>query len=56
MGVNAAPPAPTYINASEIKVVFAKHYLTEEVDVEQYVEEMKKLLLEQIHAGKKVIV
>lgn len=49
-------PEPTYINASEIKVVFAKHYLTEEADVEQYVEELKKTLLEQVRAGKKVIV
>jgi hypothetical protein len=50
------PPEPTYVNASEIKVAFAKHYLTEEADVEQYVEEMKKTLLTEIRAGKKVIV
>lgn len=49
-------PEPTYINASEIKVVFNKHYLTEEADVEQYLEELKKTLLEQVRAGKKVIV
>ena len=52
----APPPTPTYINASEIKVFFGKHYLTEEADVEQYVEEMKKTLLAEIRAGKKVIV
>ena len=52
----APPPTPTYVNASEIKVAFAKHYLTEEADVEQYVEEMKKTLLEHIRAGKKVII
>ena len=50
------PPQTTYVNASEIKVGFAKPYLTEEADVEQYVQEMKKTLLEQIRAGKKVIV
>jgi energy-coupling factor transporter ATP-binding protein EcfA2 len=50
------PPTPTYINASEIKVAFAKHYLTEEADVEQYIQEMKEILLQQIRAGKKVIV
>jgi energy-coupling factor transporter ATP-binding protein EcfA2 len=50
------PPQTTYVNASEIKVGFAKPYLTEESDVEQYVQEMKKTLLEQIRAGKKVIV
>ena len=52
----AAAPQPTYVNASEIKVGFAKPYLTEETDVEQYVDAMKKTLLEQIRAGKKVIV
>ena len=52
----ATPPSPTYVHASEIKVGFAKSYLTEEADVEQYVEEMKKSLLVQIRAGKKVIV
>lgn len=57
MGEAPAPaPQPTYVNASEIKVSFSKHYLTEEADVEQYVQEMKKTLLEQIRAGKKVIV
>lgn len=57
MGEAPAPaPQPTYVNASEIKVGFTKPYLTEEADVEQYVQEMKKTLLEQIRAGKKVIV
>ncbi|WP_296939661.1 BREX system P-loop protein BrxC [uncultured Marivita sp.] len=57
MGETPAPaPQPTYVNASEIKVGFAKPYLAEEADVEQYVQEMKKTLLEQIRAGKKVIV
>ena len=35
---------------------FVKPYLTEEADVEQYVDAMKNTLLEQIRAGKKVIV
>ncbi|WP_282092921.1 BREX system P-loop protein BrxC [Epibacterium ulvae] len=57
MGETPAPaPQPTYVNASEIKVGFVKPYLTEEADVEQYVDAMKKTLLEQIRAGKKVIV
>lgn len=50
------PPRQTYVNASEIKVAFDKPYLTEEADVEQYVEEMRKVLLQQIVAGRKVIV
>ena len=63
MGEPPAPaPQPTYIDASdyidasEIKVGFAKPYLTEEADVEQYVNELKETLLEQIRAGKRVIV
>ena len=55
-GAPATATEPTYVNASEIKVSFTKPYLTEEADVEHYVEEMKKTLLEQIRAGKKVIV
>ena len=47
---------PAYVNASEIKVSFAKAYLAEEADVEQYVAEMKKTLLDQIRSGNKVIV
>lgn len=50
------PLQPTYVNASEIKVGFNKPYLSQEADVEQYVEEMKKTLMDQIRAGKKVIV
>lgn len=49
-------PKPTYIKASEIKVGFGKPFLTDVTDVEEYVDAMKKNLLEQIQAGKKVIV
>ncbi len=49
-------PQPTYVNAADIKVAFGKTYLTDAADVEQYVDAMKKNLLEQIQAGKKVIV
>jgi hypothetical protein len=55
-GPSAPPPAPTYINASKITVAFAKPFLTDEADVEQYVQEMKRTLLVEIRAGKKVIV
>jgi hypothetical protein len=55
-GPSAAPPTPTYINASEIEIVFVKTFLTDEADVEQYVQEMKRTLLVEIRAGKKVIV
>ena len=51
-----APRPPSYINASEIRPKYAKPYLAEESDVENYVEEMKQSLLAQIRSGKRVIV
>lgn len=55
------PPAPkptpqAYVNASEMRVTFAKTYLEDEGDVDQYLDEMKKTLLAEIKQGKKVIV
>ncbi|WP_027666511.1 BREX system P-loop protein BrxC [Rhizobium leguminosarum] len=47
---------PTYINASQIKVAYPRTYLAEAADVEQYVNELRKTLLAEIAAGKKVIV
>lgn len=57
-GVNdpPAPKPPSYVNASDIKVDFPRPYLAEAADVEQYVGELKKTLMEQIQQGKKVIV
>jgi len=49
-------PAPTYINARDVKVSWPKTYLTDDGDVADYLEELKKNLLAEIHAGKKVIV
>lgn len=51
-----APKPPTYINASEIKVAYPRPYLAEESDVDAYVEEMKRSLISEIRAGKRVIV
>ena len=50
------PQAPTYIKVDQIKVNFDKPYLSGDADVDQYLEEMKKTLLAEIRAGKKVIV
>ena len=50
------PQAPSYVNASQIKVAYPKPFLSEEADVDQYIEELKKTLLAEIRAGKKVIV
>ena len=51
-----APLAPTTVLASTLKVKAPKTLLTDEADVDQYLEEMKKTLLAEIRAGKKVIV
>ncbi|MFN4016744.1 MAG: BREX system P-loop protein BrxC [Reyranella sp.] len=57
-GVNEppAPKPPSYVNASDIKVDFPRPYLAEAADVEQYVGELRKTLMDQIQQGKKVIV
>ena len=57
-GVNEppAPKPPSYVNASDIKVDFPRPYLAEAAEVEQYVGELKKTLMDQIQQGKKVIV
>lgn len=47
---------PTTVLASQLKVTAPKTLLTDEADVDQYLEEMKKTLLAEIRAGKKVIV
>lgn len=51
-----APQASTYIKATQIKVIFSKPYLSDATDVGDYIEEIKKTLLAEIAAGKKVIV
>jgi hypothetical protein len=54
--VPPAPSKPQYIKAQSITVPFAKTYLEDEDDVTRYLDEMKKTLLAEIGAGKKVIV
>jgi len=51
-----APRPPSYVNASDIKVAYPRPYLAEEADVDQYVNELRKTLMAEIAAGKKVIV
>ncbi|MDU8911581.1 BREX system P-loop protein BrxC [Aestuariicoccus sp. MJ-SS9] len=51
-----APQAPSYVNASQIKVPFTKAYLSDDTDVDAYVDELKKTLMAEIRSGKKVIV
>lgn len=58
----AAVPAPTppatpeIVNSHDIKVNFAKAYLSEETDVLDYIEELRKTLLAEIRSGKRIIV
>ena len=47
---------PVYVNAVDIKPDFSGTYLAVEADVDQYVTELRKALMAQIHQGKKVIV
>ncbi len=54
--VPPAPAKPQYIKAQSITVRFAKTYLEDEDDVTRYLDEMKRTLLAEIGAGKKVIV
>lgn len=52
-----APPKPTsMVDVGQIKVSFAKPYLTDESDVDAYVDTMRERLLVEIRSGKKVIV
>lgn len=51
-----APRPPSYVNASDIKVAYPRPYLADEADVDQYVNELRKTLMAEIAAGKKVIV
>ena len=53
----APPPQPaTMIDVGQVRVSFAKPYLTDENDVDAYVEAMRASLLTEIRAGKKVII
>lgn len=54
--VPPTPAKPQYIKAQSITVSFAKTYLEDEDDVTRYLDAMKKTLLAEIGAGKKVIV
>ena len=53
----AAPPKPTeFVNNHDIKVPFARAYLSEEADVNDYVETLRKTLLAEIRSGKRIVV
>ncbi|PRY94290.1 BREX system P-loop protein BrxC [Donghicola tyrosinivorans] len=52
----APPQPPATVVASTLKVNKPKPILSDEADVDQYLTELKKTLLDEIRAGKKVIV
>jgi protein tyrosine phosphatase len=54
--VGRPPIPPAYINASDIKVAYPHPYLAKEADVDHYLDELRKTLMAEIAAGKKVIV
>jgi hypothetical protein len=49
-------PPPAYVNATDIKVDYNETYIANEADLDRYLEELKKTLLTELRAGKKVIV
>jgi hypothetical protein len=59
-GMSEAPTppieAPSMVVAANLKVNVPKTLLANEADVDEYVEDMKKTMLAEIRAGKKVIV
>ena len=44
------------MNASEIRNGYGQPYIADEADLDRYLEELKKTLLVELRAGKKVIV
>jgi len=59
VGDTSKPPIPApvaYVNASDIKNGYSQPYIADENDLDRYLEELKKTLLVELRAGKKVIV
>lgn len=52
--VAAAEPRIEYIIKQAVKIPFAKAWLSDEADVEQYVSAMKSALLDEIRKGKRI--
>lgn len=50
------PVAPALINLRQVRVNFSSLYLSDESDVNAYVETLRGRLLAEVRAGKKVIV
>jgi len=49
-------PQVKYVKASDVKPSYAKPYLADAADVDEYINEMKKSLLDEIQKGNKVTV
>lgn len=58
-GTSASPPVPAqleYVAASALRVTYAKPYLADERDVDAYLDTLRKKLIAEIRAGKRVTV
>ncbi len=53
---DAPPPKPVFVNLAKVKVGYKEPYIGSEENVDQYLDELRKTLLTEIRAGKKVIV
>lgn len=59
-GVSDQPQTPfvtqSYVNATDLHISFDKPYLSDESEVDEYLDELKKALVNEISKGKKVII
>ena len=55
-GAPAAQTQPEYVAASALRVTYAKPYLADERDIDAYLETLRKTLISEIRAGKRVTV
>lgn len=50
------PPQTEYVQAANVRVDFDKPYLTDETDVDAYVDRLRETLTKEVRAGKRIIV
>ncbi|MBU1905220.1 MAG: hypothetical protein KJ573_16715 [Proteobacteria bacterium] len=48
------PSSIDYISGKKIRVAFSKPWLADEADVDSYLGELKKALMKEIEAGKRI--
>ena len=45
-----------YVQAADVRVEFDKPYLTDETDVDAYVDSLRETLTKEVRAGKRIII